>query len=379
MPVFWILPYWTGDNEWLTFGGAMPLVPESIELYCSAAKEYKASDLILQVGEPPVVRVSGSITPMEAPAIPAGDLKAFREACGVPNGFSDHDASFLSRDGVRFRVNFHRRLGEDGAVLRRINTAPPPLDSIGVPSELLSDMVQRRSGILIVSGPTGSGKTTTLASLLDWVNKNHERHVVTIEDPVEFVFEREKSVFTQRAVGLDTPDFAEGLRRALRQAPDIILVGEIRDAETASVALQAAETGHLVLATLHSSDVSEVIERLQAFFPESERKGLLQVLSGQLLMVLCQKLVPSTDGSRVLVCEYLTNAGLSRQCILNGDMAELRDYLAKADPGETADFLRSFHRLVSDGRLDAETAFLACPNPAELRRRLRGISSSFLT
>lgn len=163
---------------------------------------------------------------MEAPAIPAGDLKAFREACGVPNGLADHDASFLSREGVRFRVNFHRRLGEDGAVLRRINTAPPPLDSIGVPSELLSDMVQRRSGILIVSGPTGSGKTTTLASLLDWVNKNHERHVVTIEDPVEFVFEREKSVFTQRAVGLDTPDFAEGLRRALRQAPDIILVGK---------------------------------------------------------------------------------------------------------------------------------------------------------
>lgn len=357
----------------------MPPVPESIELYCSAAKEYKASDLILQVGEPPVVRVSGSVTPLEAPSITSVDLKAFREACGAPNGVADHDASFLSSDGVRFRVNFHRRLGEEGAVLRRINSTPPELHSIGVPAELLSAMVQRRSGIMIVSGPTGSGKTTTLASLLDWVNRNLERHIVTIEDPVEFVFEREKSVFTQRAVGLDTPNFAEGLRRALRQAPDIILVGEIRDAETATVALQAAETGHLVLATLHSSDVSEVIERLEAFFPESERKGLLQVLSGQLLMVICQKLLPSTDGGRVLVSEYLTNVGLSRQCILDGDIGELRDYLAKADPAETADFLRSFHRLVCDGRLDAETAFLSCPNPAELKRRLRGISSSFTT
>ena len=354
----------------------MPSVPESIELYCSAAKEYKASDLILQSGEPPVVRVSGSVTSLEAPALPPGDLRTFREACGVPASASDHDASFLSREGVRFRVNFHRRLGEEGAVLRRINDAPPDLDATGVPAGLLSSMVSRSSGILIVSGPTGSGKTTTLASLLDWVNRNLERHVVAVEGPVEYVFAREKSVFTQRAVGLDTPDFAEGLRRALRQAPDIILVGEIRDAETASVALQAAETGHLVLATLHSSDVSEVIERLEAFFPESERKGLLQVLSGQLLMVLCQKLLPSLDGGRILVCEYLTNAGHSRQCILNGDIAELRDYLAKADPVETVDFLRSFHRLVSEGRLDPSTALQACPNPAELRRRLRGISSS---
>ena len=170
--------------------------------------------------------------------------------------------------------------------------------------------------------------------------------------------------------------FARALRAILRQDPDVVMIGEIRDLETAQIAVQASLTGHLVLATLHSSDVSEVVERLEAFFPESERKGLLQVLSGQLLMVLCQKLLPSTDGGRVLVCEYLTNAGLSRQCILNGDMAELRDYLAKADPSETMDFLRSFHRLVSDGRLDAETALLACPNPAELRRRLRGISSS---
>jgi len=127
-------------------------------------------------------------------------------------------------------------------------------------------MVQRRSGIIIVSGPTGSGKSTTLASLLEWVNRNLERHVVTIEDPVEFVFSREKSLFTQRAVGLDTPSFAEGLRRALRQAPDVILVGEIRDVETAAVALQAAETGHLVLTTLHASDVGEVMERLQVVF-----------------------------------------------------------------------------------------------------------------
>ena len=353
----------------------MSTPPESIELYCKAAQEYKASDLILHAGEPPVVRVSGSITPMEAPLIKVEDLKAFRACCGVPDASDDYDASYVSGDGVRFRVNFHRSLGQEGAVLRRISSTPPDIDQLGLPSGILKEMASRKSGILIVSGPTGSGKSTTLAAVLEWVNRNLERHVVTVEDPVEFVFERKQSLFTQRAVGLDTSSFAEGLRRALRQAPDIILVGEIRDADTASVALQAAETGHLVMATLHASDVGEVVERLIAFFPEAERKGLLQVLSGQLLGVLCQKLVPTTDGGMVLACEYMTNVGLTRQCILNADMPGLRDQLAVSDPSESLDFLRSFHRLVTEGRVSEETALLAVPNPAELKRRLKGISS----
>jgi twitching motility protein PilT len=348
---------------------------ESIELYCKAAQEYKASDLILHAGEPPVVRVSGSITPMEAPAIKSEELMAFRASCGVPEASDDYDASYVSRDGIRFRVNFHRSLSQEGAVLRRINSTPPDIDQLGLPSSILKEMAGRKSGIMIVSGPTGSGKSTTLAAVLEWVNCNLERHVVTVEDPVEFVFERKQSLFTQRAVGLDTASFAEGLRRALRQAPDIILVGEIRDADTASVALQAAETGHLVMATLHASDIGEVVERLVAFFPESERKGVLQVLAGQLLGVLCQKLVPTTDGGMALACEYMTNVGLTRQCILNADMPGLRDQLAVADPSESLDFLRSFHRLVTEERVSEETALLAVPNPAELRRRLKGISS----
>lgn len=353
----------------------MPPVPDTIELYCRAAQEYKASDLILHDGEPPVVRVSGSVTPMEAPPLGAGDLRAFRMHCGVPESSEDHDASFVSGDGVRFRVNFHRSLGRDAAVLRRINSVPPDIDRLRLPSELLKGMAGRKAGLLIVSGPTGSGKSTTLAAVLEWVNLNLERHIVTVEDPVEFVFERKRSLFTQRAVGLDTKSFAEGLRRALRQAPDIILVGEIRDAETAAVALQAAETGHLVMATLHASDVGEVIERLVAFFPESERKGVLQVLSGQLLGVFCQKLVPACDDGMLLACEYITNTGLIRHCILEADLPALRDQVALSDPAESLDFLRCFHRLVDEGLVSEETALRSVPNPAELRRRLKGISS----
>lgn len=354
----------------------MSSLPDSIELYCRAAQEYQASDLVLHVGEPPVVRVAGSVTPMDAPALSLTDLKALRDACGVPDDAMDFDASFISGQGIRFRVNFHRHLGSEGAVLRRINPIPPELDELGVPSSVLKAMASRRSGILIVSGATGSGKSTTLAAVLEWVNRHYERHVVTIEDPVEFIFSRNRSLFTQRAVGLDTPSFAEGLRRSLRQSPDIILVGEIRDAETAKVALHAAETGHLVLTTLHASDVVEVVERLMAFFPEGERKGHLQVLSGQLLAVLCQKLLPSTDGGTALACEYMSNLGLTRQYILNGDLSTLREHLIQADKSESAVFLESYLDLVVSRKITEETALLSVPNPSELRRRLRGISSN---
>ena len=355
----------------------MATPPESIELYCRAANEYKASDLILHEGEPPIVRISGSMTPMEAPALAPGDLRAFRAYCGVPESAVDFDTSFVSEEGIRFRVNFHRQLGAEAAVLRRIATKPPELDELGVPSDILKEWAVRPSGLLIVSGPTGSGKSTTLAAVLEWINRNHERHVVTVEDPVEYIFHRNKALFTQRAVGQDTSSFAEGLRRSLRQSPDIILVGEIRDSETATVALQAAETGHFVLTTLHASDTSEVLERLIAFFPQQERAGYLQVLSGQILGILCQRLLPASHGGMVLACEYLTNIGITRRCILSQDLPTLRDHLSTANPLESCDFLRAYYQLVIEGRLSEETALLSAPNPAELRRRLRGIGSSF--
>jgi twitching motility protein PilT len=190
------------------------------------------------------------------------------------------------------------------------------------------------------------------------------------------VFHSNRSLFTQREVGIDTPTFAEGLRRSLRQAPDIILLGEIRDAETATVAMQAAESGHLVLTTLHATDAVEVIERLMAFFPDSERKGHLQVLAGQLLAVICQKLLPTTDGGLALACEYMSNLGLTRQCILNGDLSSLREHLMQSDKSESSVFLESFLSLVASGKISEETALLFAPNPSELRRRLRGISSN---
>jgi len=354
-------------------------VPESIQLYCNAAKEHNASDLILHEGQQPIVRITGSMTTLEAPPITLDELREFRLHCRVPEDAVDYDTSFISGAGIRFRVNFHRQLGSEAAVLRRISSKIPDLEEIGVPTEIVKKWALRNSGLVIVAGPTGAAKSTTMAAILEWINMNHERHVVTIEDPVEYIFQRKKALFTQREVGQDTSSFAEGLRRSLRQAPDIIFVGEIRDAETASVVLQAAETGHLVFTTLHASDTGEVMERLSSLFPKEERSGHLQILASQILGVLCQRLLPSVQGggSMVLACEYLTNIGLTRRCILSEDLPSLRGYLSTANVKESCDFLRSYASLVTQGVLSEEVALLSASNPSELRRRLRGISSNY--
>jgi twitching motility protein PilT len=354
----------------------MTPLAKSIELCCKAAVEYKASDVILRSDEPPMLRISGSVTFVEMPSISKEEMASLRAACKVPESASDHDASLFTSDGLRFRVNFHQHLGRDSAVLRLIKTSIPDLENLGVPSELLQSWAQQRSGIIIVSGPTGSGKSTTLSSLLEWVNHRLERHIVTIEDPVEFVFTGDKSYFTQRAVGLDTPSFAEGLRRSLRQAPDIILVGEIRDRETAEVALQAAETGHLVLATLHAPNACEVVERMSAFLPEDLKQGYLQVLSNQLLGVLCQKLLQAAQGGSVLACEYFSNVGIMRRLVREANLDNLFDQISISSNQEASSFLNSLYDLVIAKKITEEQALLAAPRPADLHRMLLGVSAT---
>lgn len=344
---------------------------------CAAAVQYGASDILLHEGRVPQLRIAGKLVPLETSPTDLAFFDTLWKACHAEFSALDVDTSITSSEGVRFRVNLLHQLGLRAAVLRRIRSDVPDISSLGLPEKLLCDWADRRSGIVLVCGPTGSGKSTTLAAMLEWINQNHVRHVVTIEDPVEYIFTNKNSLFTQREVGIDTPDFAEGLRRSLRQNPDVILVGEIRDAVTATTAIQASETGHLVLATLHSSSSADAIERLQLFFSTEGRDSVRRTLSDQLLGILCQRLLPAAaEGKLVLATEYFTNIAATRKYISEGRLDELQDLVARGDGQTAINFLNTLTKLVRSGQISEEVAYSVSENPQELRRALRGITSS---
>ncbi len=351
-------------------------LPQAMENLCAAAEEYNASDLLLHEGRSPQIRIGGSLAPLEYGPLDSLFFDALWRACGARTETQDHDSSLTSGGGVRFRVNLLRQLGQRAAVLRRIRSEIPDMETLGVPAELLRDWITHPSGLILVCGPTGSGKSTTLAASLQWLNENVSRHVITIEDPIEYIFSNRMALFTQREVGIDTPSFAEGLRRSLRQNPDVILVGEIRDAETAMTAIQACETGHLVLATLHSSNCVDAIERLQLLFPPAARDSVRRTLSGQLLGILCQRLLSGLRAGVVVAAEYFSNIGAMRKYIADGKMPDLVDAIGRSDPRSAQSFLASVSQLVQTQRVSEEVAVASSDNPQELLRALRGISSS---
>lgn len=335
-----------------------------------------ASDLFLHADQAPQFRINGKLVTIGAAPVSPEEIESLWTHCGAGKDVLDFDGSFVASDGTRFRVNLFRTLFKRGAVLRPIKTVIPSLESLGAPMELLTSWISRPSGLILVTGPTGMGKSTTVAGCLEWLNQNYHRHIVTIEDPIEYLFTPAKCLFTQREVDTDTSSFAEGLRRSLRQSPDVILLGEIRDSPSAITALQAAETGHLVFATLHSSNVLDSLERLTHLFEIGERDGVLQLLSQQLVGILCQKLVPALPEGRALIVEHFENQAITRKWILKGKFRELTDFLAKGDNPANVTFLQSLAAMVRTSRISEATGLEVASNPHELRRQLRGIGST---
>jgi len=349
---------------------------EFIDSLCCLAGRQGASDLFLHAERPPQFRINGELVTIGSAPVYSEELESLFTQCGAALDVLDYDGSYVASDGNRFRVNLFRTLFKRGAVLRPIKTLVPALDALGVPVELLASWVSRPAGLVLVTGPTGAGKSTTIAACLEWLNQNYHRHIVTIEDPIEYLFTPANCLFTQREVSSDTTTFAEGLRRSLRQSPDVILLGEIRDSASAITALQAAETGHLVLATLHSSNVLDSLERLSRLFEIAEREGVLQLLSQQLVGILCQKLVPALPEGRALVVEHFENQAVTRKWILEGKFHDLADFLAKGDNPANVTFLQSLVAMIQADRITEATGVQIAINPRELQRRLRGINSS---
>src|SRR5712672_2127000 len=332
---------------------------QNIDSILDAAEQQEASDAFLQENEVPRLKINEQIIVLGEEPLSLADITAFWRACGAnaqADGDMDRDTGFVSRTHTRYRVSLHRTMGRLGAVLRRIKTSVPALKTLGAPEWLRNRGGAREHGLILVTGPTGSGKSTTIASLLQWMNENLVRHIVTIEYPVEYQFTSDRSHFTQRHVGRDTGSFANGLRSALRQAPDVIFVGEIRDYETALTALQASETGHLVVSTMHSEKVADTMERYLNLFPAEDAKHGTNLLANQLSGVLCQKLVESADGGLHLLVEHVENAGAMRDWIARRELQNIDQYIARGSDPAAVSFLQSTIKALQGNIITEATA-----------------------
>ena len=299
--------------------------PELMHQLLEAACDFGASDLHLAVGDPPVLRVHGDLQPLDMPVLEPEDTELLMKTICTEaqmesvqnNGGADFGLPF--EDRARFRVSVFKQKGHIGLVLRQIPNEMIPLKKIGLPEEI-NELLYKPRGLILVTGPTGSGKTTTLTSMLNFINENRACHIITIEDPIEFYHNHKKSVVTQREIGADVPSFAEAIRRALRQDPDVILVGEMRDLETMGAAITAAETGHLVFGTLHTTGSASTVDRMVGAFPTDQQGQIRMQLSVGLVAVISQLLIPRIDKpGRVAAFEIMVNTPSIAAMIRDGN------------------------------------------------------------
>ncbi len=346
--------------------------------YLRALSELLGSDLHCKVGSPPRVRIDGRLRKLQAPVLTPQDTEQMaREVLRgdlIEEFERTHEADFAyAVPGVgRFRVNAFRARGTVGLVFRRVSVGAVPLEDLGLPPTVASLALEPR-GLVLVTGPTGSGKSTTLAGMVDLINTQREVHIVTVEDPIEILHEDKLAMINQREVRVDTGDFASALRAAMRQDPDVILVGEMRDEETVKAALQAAETGHLVLSTLHTTDAQETIARVIDFFPPHEQKQVRISLAQALRGVICQRLVPRADGQgRCVAAEICVNTGRIADAIVDQDKTvQITDLVKEGGFYGMQSFDQHLVALVRDGVVTLDEAMMSSSNPHDLTVELR--------
>jgi twitching motility protein PilT len=329
-----------------------------------------ASDVHLKVGRPPLVRRDGELSELEGwPPLDDAALSSTLSTVGArtPHRIQqfydtgDLDLAYQDDDLPRFRVNAFRQRGATSFAFRVIPRTVPTLEELGLPNGV-GRLGDERRGLILVTGATGSGKTTTLAAMLDAINRSRREHIVTIEDPIEIIHPDHRCIVNQREIGLDTGSFAEALRRALRQDPDTILIGELRDADTAQTALQAAESGHLVLSTLHTIDAAETCGRIIEFFPAEKQEVIRSIMAGVLRGVISQRLLPRVGGGRVAAVEVMVMNARIADLIREGRTDEITDAIADGDFFAMQTFNRALIELVLAGEIDREVAANAASN-----------------
>lgn len=349
--------------------------------YLKASIELGASDLILKVDQPPRVRVRGSLKPLSTGAIPMDlmfqiakdvlDVNQYEIFCrkGSIDFAYDYD------DRNRFRVNLFMARGKPSFAARLITSNIKRFEDLYLPP-VLGDIAMSAQGLILFSGVTGSGKSTSIASMLQYVNERKRVHIVTIEDPIEYIFNDDKAIINQREVGIDCVNFNDALRALVRENPDVVLVGEMRDYETFEAAIRAAETGHLVFGTIHASSAWQTFGRIYDLFPEGERDQIRKLLAYNLRAIVYQKLLPTLHENiaRIPALEILINTPIVQKYVLEGREGELLEVIKESQEEGMVDFTSSLVRLVEQEYIHHKVALSATPKPEELKMRLKGIS-----
>ncbi len=344
------------------------------------AVESRASDIVIKSGKPAYVRISSRLQPVDMDPIQNDEAQAWVDE-HVPRVFKKTwddlgqvDFAYSAEGVGRFRVNaFHQR-GAISIVLRHIKSKVPEFEDLGLQADPLLNLAKAKDGILLICGATGSGKSSTMAAMLNWINRNQEKHIVTIEDPIEYTFIDDKSVFQQREIGLDVPSFELAIKAVLRQNPDIILIGEMRDRETFETAISAAETGHLVFSTMHAATVAQSLTRLFEFFPPEQMAQARRQIAGSLRGFICQKLVPALEGGgRIPANEILNADSTIKNLILDGHNEKIQGLLDAGTDSASFSFNRDLLRLVNAGKISKADALRYSPNPQALEMNLKGI------
>jgi twitching motility protein PilU len=347
-----------------------------IQEYFKTMVQTEASDLYLTVNRPPMYRIQGKIKPDGDRSFTPEEVHEI--AMAIMNEKQQREFAetmemnmAMSLPGVsRFRVNIFQQRGSVGLVVRRIKVEIASLDELGLP-DVLKDIVMSKRGLVLVVGATGSGKSTSLAAMVDYRNANEAVHIITIEDPIEFVHRNKQSIVTQREVGFDTHSFQSALKNTLRQAPDVILIGEIRDTETMEAAMTFAETGHLCLGTLHSNNSNQAIERIMNFFPIERHAQIYLQLSLNLRAIVSQRLVPSVDGKRTPALEVLIDTPRIKDLIKKGEIDTLKEGMEQGVQEGSQTFDQALFALYKEGKINLEQALINADSANNLRLKIK--------
>ncbi len=347
-----------------------------LDRMCEEAEKRNASDIFISAGFPPAIKVGGTLTPMPHKALTGADTAAIAESTMNPDQLEafnrdwEINYSVQSRSNTRYRVNAYHEQGRVGMVLRRVSQDIPEMKTLGLP-EKLQELALAPRGLLILAGPNGSGKSTTMASMLNYRNQKLPGHIVTIEDPIEFIYKPCRSIFTQREIGIDTDNWKIAVQSAMRQAPDVVCIGEVRSEESMEYALQLAQTGHLCVFTIHASTASQTIERIINFYPEDRRQQVLIDLALNLVGIIGQRLTIKKNRQRTAVTDLLLNTPAMQDLIFKGELMEIRELMTRSGTDGMQTFDQHLFELYIKGQIEYDEALRQAVSTNDLRLRIQ--------